>query len=109
VFAGPSLPKPTSGAAMLPNPDGTSVILIGGRSANGSDIYSDLYELKCTLTTSCYWSFMEQKLIVPRYGLVAMYVPNSFADSCVEKTTTETINTWATGIHTLGESHTSEK
>jgi hypothetical protein len=44
VFAGPDLPKATKGAAMVPTPDGTGFILIGGFPNTAKD----LYELKHT-------------------------------------------------------------
>jgi hypothetical protein len=80
VFTGPNLHKAIYSAAMVPNPDRTGVVLIGGNPLNdewSSD--KDLYELKCS-SSSCNWSPMEQKLNVARNGLVAMYGPDSFAD-----------------------------
>jgi hypothetical protein len=57
---------------MVPSPDGTGVVLIGGSYAMNL-----LYELKCSSTT-CKWSLMEQQLQVRREHSVAMYVPSSF-------------------------------
>jgi hypothetical protein len=68
----------TYGAAMVPTPDGTGVVLIGG-VRDYSYGAKDLYELKCS-SSSCNWSLMEQKTIVYRYFHVAMYVPDSFAN-----------------------------
>jgi hypothetical protein len=73
VFAGPDLPQATHGAAMVPTPDGTRVILIGGGTTK-----KDLHELKCT-TGGCQWSLMAQHLSVSRYYPIALYVPDSFA------------------------------
>jgi hypothetical protein len=73
VFAGPDLPQATVGAAMVPTPDGTGVVLIGG-----SPTRKDLHELKCT-TGGCQWSLMAQHLSVKRYYHIALYVPDSFA------------------------------
>jgi hypothetical protein len=73
VFAGPDLPKATSGAAMVPTPDGTGVVMIGGGSTN-----KDLYELKCS-SRSCIWKKLNKQLSVDRWRAVAMYVPDSFA------------------------------
>jgi hypothetical protein len=73
VFAGPNLPKATDSAAMVPTPDGTGVVLIGGYKTN-----KDLYELKCT-SRGCYWSLMEKQLSVTRARHIAFYVPDSFA------------------------------
>jgi hypothetical protein len=73
VFAGPDLPKATMGAAMVPTPDGTGVVLIGG-----SYTRKDLHELKCT-TGGCQWSLMAQHLSVERRYHIAFYVPDSFA------------------------------
>jgi hypothetical protein len=72
VFAGPDLPQETIGAAMVPTPDGTGVILIGGRHT-----LKDLYELKCTLL-GCQWSLMEKQLSLERFYSVAFLVPDSF-------------------------------
>jgi hypothetical protein len=58
---------------MVPTPDETGVVLIGGELTR-----KDLYELKCS-SSSCNWSLMEQKLNVDRYFPLAMYVPDSFA------------------------------
>jgi hypothetical protein len=73
VFAGPDLPKAISGAAIVPTPDGTGVVLIGGYYTD-----KDLYELNCT-STSCNWSLMEKQLSIQRYDHVAFLVPDSFA------------------------------
>jgi hypothetical protein len=62
----------TYGAAMVPTPDGTGVVHIGGDTTR-----KDLYELKCSSST-CNWSLQKQKLTVSRYLHVAMYVPDSF-------------------------------
>jgi hypothetical protein len=59
---------------MVTTPDGTGVVLIGGKNS-----HKDIYELKCS-STVCNWSRMEQKLSVERFGHVAMYVPDSFVD-----------------------------
>jgi hypothetical protein len=72
VFAGPDLPKGTNGAAMVTTPDGTGVVLIGGR-----DTETDLLKLKCS-SISCNWSLMEQQLNVERHMSVAISVPSSF-------------------------------
>jgi hypothetical protein len=74
VFAGPDLPQATWNAAMVPTPDGTGVVLIGGRNTK-----KDLHELKCT-TGGCQWSLMAKRLSVDRYHHIAFYVPDSFAD-----------------------------
>jgi hypothetical protein len=74
VFAGPNLPKGTHAAAMVPTPDGTGVVLIGGYYTN-----KDLNELKCS-SSSCNWSLMEKQLSVQkRMYHIAFYVPDSFA------------------------------
>jgi hypothetical protein len=75
VFAGPNLPKATSGAAMVPTPDGTGVVNIGGYPFNPFN----LYELKCT-SVGCQWSLMAQHLSIGRIGHIAINVPDSFAD-----------------------------
>jgi hypothetical protein len=71
-FAGPL--KATYGAAMVPTPDGTGVVLIGGDPA-----HKELYELKCS-SSDCIWSKMDQKLSVARMFHVAMYVPDNFVN-----------------------------
>jgi hypothetical protein len=81
IFAGQGLPVATIFAAMVPTPDGTGVVLIGGK-----DTRKDLYELKCS-SSSCEWSHMVQKLSVDRFRFVAMYVPDSFV-VCATTTTT---------------------
>jgi hypothetical protein len=58
---------------MLPTPDGTGVVIIGGY-----DPERDIYELKCSIGF-CNWSLMEQHLSVDRLLHVAIYVPDSFA------------------------------
>jgi hypothetical protein len=58
---------------MLPTPDGTGVVIIGGY-----DKKRDIYELKCSIG-SCNWSLMEQYLSVDHAFHVAIYVPDSFA------------------------------
>jgi hypothetical protein len=75
VFAGQHLPKATFGAATLPSPHGTGVVIIGGYAY---DTQRELYELKCS-SSSCNWSLMEQHLSVNRLFHVAIYVPDSFA------------------------------
>jgi hypothetical protein len=76
VFAGPDLPQGTYGAAMVPTPDGSGVVLIGG-----SNTEKDLHELKwCTTWWGCQWSLMAQHLSVERFNHIAFYVPDSFAD-----------------------------
>jgi hypothetical protein len=45
LFAGPDLPQVTYGAAMVPTPDGTGVVLIA---------LKDLYELKCLKDQNAY-------------------------------------------------------
>jgi hypothetical protein len=55
VFAGPDLIKPTSVAVMLPTPDRTGVVIIGG----GPNTFKDLYELlnvHQVLATGVLWS-----------------------------------------------------
>jgi hypothetical protein len=75
VFAGPDLPKATSGAAMVPTPDGTGVVMIGGGGTN-----KDLYELKCSSrSSSCTWMKLNKQLSVDRVYAVAILVPDSFA------------------------------
>jgi hypothetical protein len=74
LFAGPDLPERTWAAAMVPTPDGTGVVLIGGVWTE-----KDLHELKCT-TWGCQWSLMAQHLSVGRRYHIAFYVPDSFAD-----------------------------
>jgi hypothetical protein len=58
---------------MVPTPDGTGVLLIGGISTR-----KDLHELKCT-TGGCQWSLMAKHLSVERWYPIAFYVPDSFA------------------------------
>jgi hypothetical protein len=58
---------------MVPTPDGTGVVLIGG-----SDTRKDLFEMKCS-PSYCYWKLMElQHLSIARTRPVAMYIPDSF-------------------------------
>jgi hypothetical protein len=73
VFAGPDLPQATVGAAMVPTPDGTGVVMIGGHPAR-----KDLYELKCS-SRSCNWMKLNKQLSVVRMYAIAFYVPDSFA------------------------------
>jgi hypothetical protein len=73
VFAGPDLPQGTYAAAMVPTPDGTGVVLIGGWNT-----WKDLHELKCT-TGGCQWSLIAQHLSAERFHHIALYVPDSFA------------------------------
>jgi hypothetical protein len=73
VFAGPDLPKGTKGAAMVPTPDGTGVVLIGGEN-----IRKDLHELECS-SSFCIWMKLNKQLSVERFRAVAFYVPDSFA------------------------------
>jgi hypothetical protein len=73
VFAGPDLPKATRGATMVPTPDGTGVVLIGGATT-----LKDLHELKCS-SRSCNWKKLNKQLSVSRNGHIAFYVPDSFA------------------------------
>jgi hypothetical protein len=73
VFAGPDLPQATVGAAMVPTPDGTGVVMIGGHPAR---IF--LYELKCS-SRSCNWMKLNKQLSVVRMYAIAFYVPDSFA------------------------------
>jgi hypothetical protein len=73
VFAGPDLPKATKGAAMVPTPDGTGVVLIGGLN-----IKKDLHELKCS-SSFCIWKKLNKQLSVNRFRAVAFYVPDSFS------------------------------
>jgi hypothetical protein len=72
VFAGKELPVGTFFAAMVPTPDGTGVVQIGGKNTK-----KNLYELKCS-SSGCNWSLLVQKLSVERFRHVAMYVPDSF-------------------------------
>jgi hypothetical protein len=51
---------------MVPTPDGTGVVLIGGYHAR-----KDLYELICT-SNSCNWNSLDQKLSVNRFQSVAI-------------------------------------
>jgi hypothetical protein len=74
VFAGPDLPQGINGAAMVPTPDGTGVVLIGG----DPHTRKDLHELKCS-STECNWMKLNKQLSVDRYYAVAFYVPDSFA------------------------------
>jgi hypothetical protein len=69
VFAGPDLPKATYGAAMVPTPDGTGVVMIGGETTG-----KDLHELKCSSRT-CNWMKLNKQLSVGRNRAVAFYVP----------------------------------
>jgi hypothetical protein len=86
VFAGPSLPKVTYGAAMLPTPDATGVVHIGGWLESEESSSRDTYELKCSEIATCNWSIMEStSLSVVRYYHVAMYVPDSFVNCRVLK------------------------
>jgi hypothetical protein len=73
LFAGPDLPKATEGAAMVPTPDGTGVVMIGGKTTR-----KDLHELKCSSRT-CIWTKLNKQLSVDRRWAVAFYVPDSFA------------------------------
>jgi hypothetical protein len=74
LFAGPSLNGETSTGVLVPTPDGTGVVLIGGH-----DYLRDLHELKCS-STDCKWIRMDQQLRFDREHHVAMYVPDSFVD-----------------------------
>jgi hypothetical protein len=73
VFAGPDLSFTTKNALMVPTPDGTGVVHMGGQRT-----LKRLYELKCS-STDCYWILMEKYLNVKRVNAVAIYVPDSFA------------------------------
>jgi hypothetical protein len=73
MFAGSNVPKATKKSKMVPTPDGTGVVLIGG-----SFTKQDQYELKCS-SSSCNWSLMEQRLSVERNVHNAFYVPDGFA------------------------------
>jgi hypothetical protein len=73
VFAGSNLPKINKKSKMVPTPDGTGVVLIGGRYTK-----QKLHELKCS-SSSCNWSLMKQRLSVERYIHNAFYVPDGFA------------------------------
>jgi hypothetical protein len=73
VFAGSNVPEATKKSKMVPTPDGTGVVLIGGTFTR-----QDLYELKCS-SSSCNWSLMEQRLSVERFYHNAFYVPDGFA------------------------------
>jgi hypothetical protein len=72
-FAGPDLPQAAWGEAMVPTPDGTGVVLIGGANTE-----KDLYELKCS-SRSCNWKKPIKQLSVPRFYVVALLVPDTFA------------------------------
>jgi hypothetical protein len=58
---------------MVPTPDGTGVVMIGGATTE-----KDLHELKCSSRT-CIWTKLNKQLSVGRFYGVAMYVPDSFA------------------------------
>jgi hypothetical protein len=73
VFAGPDLHQAPSGAAMVPTPDGTGVVLIGGYN-----IKKELHELKCS-SGGCQWIMMAKHLSFSREDHIAFYVPDSFA------------------------------
>jgi hypothetical protein len=71
VIAGPNLPKATAGAAMVPTPDGTGVVLIGGYNSRKEP--KDLIELKCS-SSSYNLGYMKQKLSVDQAYSVAINV-----------------------------------
>ena len=79
---GPKLPKPLFGHAMVYLEERSSVIVIGGN--DGQNASSELYEMSCRMSAfglNCKdWVTMEQKLIEPRYGLVATIVTDQRAD-----------------------------
>jgi hypothetical protein len=74
VFTGPDLPQATRGAAMVPTPDGTGVVLIGGYPNT-----KVLLELKCSTTAACNWMKLRKQLSFKRAFAVTLYVPDSFA------------------------------
>jgi hypothetical protein len=82
LFSGPDLPQAKKAAAMVPTPNGTGVVLIGGMIMNNGKVDmsggKDLIELKCS-STSCKWSQMKQQLSVIRWLHIAFYVPDSYA------------------------------
>jgi hypothetical protein len=84
LFSGPDLPQAKQAAAMVPTPNGTGVVLIGGMISqlNTGKISisgrKELIELKCS-STSCKWSQMKQQLSVNRWSHIAFYVPDSYA------------------------------
>jgi hypothetical protein len=74
LFAGPTLDRGTSAGVLVPTPDGTGVVLIGGH-----DYLRDLYELECS-SSYCNWIHMGKQLNLDREHHLAMYVPDSFVD-----------------------------
>ena len=78
---GPKLPKPLFGHAMVYLEERSSVIVIGGN--DGQNASSELYEMTCRRSPfglNCEeWITMEQKLLEPRYGLVATIVTDQRA------------------------------
>jgi hypothetical protein len=76
-FTGPSLPRPTTSAQLIPTLDKLGALHIGG-----SFTEKDIYKLECT-STACTWKHLEQTFSVERVNYVAMYVPSSYVD-CVQ-------------------------
>ena len=73
---GPKMYKPLGGLASVSL--GDSVIAIGGMVNN--DIFADdISELVCD-ENGCTWELLEQKLEVPRAGIVAMLIPDELAE-----------------------------
>jgi hypothetical protein len=87
-FAGPSLPRPTTSAQLIPTLDKLGALHIGG-----SFTENDIYKLECT-STACTWIQLQQTFSIERVNYVAMYVPSSYVDCAT--TTAATAATAAT-------------
>ena len=74
---GPPLPVAVTYASSVSL--GDSVISIGGEISNEEGSSDQLHELICTEENGCFWETLPQTLKYPRWGHVAMLIPDDLA------------------------------
>ena len=74
---GPPLPMAITYATSVSL--GVSVICIGGEISNEEGSSDQLHELICIEENGCFWETLPQTLKYPRWGHVAMLIPDDLA------------------------------
>ena len=75
IYLGPELPDPCGYPSMVTSPDGQGVILLGCAQSRET-----LFELTRKKNGQFSWNILPQKIQNPRYGSIAMLVPDELTN-----------------------------
>ena len=75
IYLGPELPDPCGYPSMVTSPDGQGVILLGCAQSRET-----LFQLTKKKNGQFSWNILPQKIQNPRYGSIAMLIPDEFTN-----------------------------